>query len=349
MIKGLAAVFIPIGVILVYLFVTKQKDKIKKLKFGRGIIIIVIFALIWFIPLIMSLGVNSAVNELLLKQTVNRAVNTSVHKKPIYYYLINLFPNLFPWTLFFFASFITLIIKAKKQEKFMIFIICWFAVPFIIFSLVSSKLDIYLIPAYGAIAVITEKILAKKNGKAKKIIGIITSMFYFLFIIAAFISKEKLAGMDPFLYGLVLVYGVFSIFTAAAGIYFSLKEKAYCYVWNIVINMIALLGILTISAPAANEYIGFSKFAGIIKAEKEKDRSLKIFGYKENEANRMAYIINDDNIINIENPEKLNKIIKNENVIILLQNKDISDLPENYEMVYSNSKFVIIKYIRKEG
>ena len=113
--------------------------------------------------------------------------------------------------------------------------------------------------------------------------------------------------------------------------------------------MIALLGILTISAPSVNEYIGFSKFARIIKAEKEKDRSLKIFGYKENEANRMAYIINDDNIINIENPEKLNKIIKNENVIILLQNKDISDLPENYEMVYSNSKFVIIKYIRKEG
>mgnify|MGYP002150793268 FL=1 len=33
LIKGLAAVFIPIGVILVYLLVTKQKDKIKKLKF----------------------------------------------------------------------------------------------------------------------------------------------------------------------------------------------------------------------------------------------------------------------------------------------------------------------------
>ena len=133
LIKGLAAVFIPIGVILAYLLVTKQKDKIKKLKFGKGIIIIVIFALIWFIPLIMSLGVNSAVNELLLKQTVNRAVNTTVHKKPIYYYLVNLFPNLFPWTLFFFASFIMMIIRIKKQEKFIIFIIFWFAVLFIIF------------------------------------------------------------------------------------------------------------------------------------------------------------------------------------------------------------------------
>ena len=349
LIKGLAAVFIPISVILVYLLITKQKSKIKELKLGRGIIIIIIFALIWFIPLIMSLGMNSAVNELLLKQTVNRAVNTSVHKKPIYYYLTSLLPNLFPWTLFFFASFTMLIIRIKKQEKFIIFIICWFVMPFIIFSLVSSKLNIYLIPAYGAIAVIAEKMISEKGGEVKTAIGIITSAIYFLFIIAAFIFGKKLAVMDPILYRLVLVYGIFSIFTAAAGIYFSLKEKAYSYVWNIVINMIVLLGILTISTPVVNEYIGFTKFAGIIKAEKEKDSSLKIFGYKENEANRMAYIINDNNIRNVENHEEMKQIIKNGNVIILSQNKDINDLPGNYEMIYSNSKFVIIKYIRKEG
>ena len=63
----------------------------------------------------------------------------------------------------------------------------------------------------------------------------------------------------------------------------------------------------------------------------------------------MAYIINDNNIKNVENREKMKQIINSENVIILLQNKDIGDLPENYEMIYSNSKFVIIKYIRKEG
>ena len=349
LVKGLAAVFIPIGVILAYLLMTKQKNKIKKLKLGRGSIIIVIFAFIWFIPLILSLGVNSAVNELLLKQTVNRAVNTSVHKKPVYYYLVNLLPNLFPWTLFFFISFITLIIRIKKQEKFIIFILCWFIVPFIIFSLVSSKLNIYLIPAYGAIAVITEKLSAEKFGKTKTAAGIITSIVYFLFIIAAFAAKKKLIEMDPVLFNLVLFYGVFSILTAAAGIYFSLKGKAYGYVWNIVINMIVLLGILTISAPVVNEYIGFTKFARIIKTEKEKDSSLKVFGYKENEADRMAYIINDNNIKNVENREKMKQIINSENVIILLQNKDIGDLPENYEMIYSNSKFVIIKYIRKEG
>ena len=231
----------------------------------------------------------------------------------------------------------------------MIFILCWFIVPFIIFSLVSSKLNIYLIPVYGATAVITEKLSAEKSGKTKTATGIITSVVYFLFIIAAFGARKKLIEMDPVLFNLVLFYGVFSILTAAAGIYFSLKGKAYGYVWNIVINMIVLLGILTISAPVVNEYIGFTKFAGIIKTEKEKDSSLKVFGYKENEADRMAYIINDNNIKNVENREKIKQIINSENVIILLQNKDIGDLPENYEMIYSNSKFVIIKYIRKEG
>ena len=51
----------------------------------------------------------------------------------------------------------------------------------------------------------------------------------------------------------------------------------------------------------------------------------------------------------MENHEEMKQIIKNGNVIILSQNKDINDLPGNYEMIYSNSKFVIIKYIRKEG
>ena len=113
--------------------------------------------------------------------------------------------------------------------------------------------------------------------------------------------------------------------------------------------MIVLLGILTISTPIVNEYIGFTKFAGIIKTEKEKDSSLKIFGFKENEANRMSYIVNDETIINIENPDEMKNIINNENVIILLQNEDMKNLPDNYEMIYSNNKFSIIKYIRKEG
>ena len=349
LVKGLAAVFIPISVIIVYLLITKQRKKIRELKFGRGIIIIIIFALIWLVPLAISLGVNSTINELLLKQTMNRAVNTSVHKRPVYYYLVNLFPNLFPWTLFFFASFITLIINIKKQEKFIIFILCWFVMPFVIFSLVSSKLNIYLIPVYGAIAVITERILAGKQMKTRIAAGIITSIPYFLFIAAAFAAKEKLTEMDPLLFRLVLVYGIFSIFTAIAGICFLIKGKVFNYVCNIVVNMIVLLAVLTISAPVVNDYIGFTKFAKIIKTEKEKDSSLKIFGFRESDADRMAYIVNDTTISNIEDPEKMKEIIDKENVIILLQNRDIKDLPENYELIYSNSKFAIIKYIRKEG
>ena len=104
LIKGLAAIFIPISVVILYLLITKQKDKIKKLKLLKGILIILIFVLIWIIPLVLSLGFDSTMKELIFKQTVNRAVNTSVHKRPIYYYLVNFVPNLWPWSLFFFIS-----------------------------------------------------------------------------------------------------------------------------------------------------------------------------------------------------------------------------------------------------
>jgi 4-amino-4-deoxy-L-arabinose transferase-like glycosyltransferase len=349
LVKGLAAVFIPLGVILIYLFVTKQREKIKDLRLGRGIVIIIIFALIWLIPLAVNLGIHSVINELLLKQTMNRAVNTSVHKRPVYYYLINLVPNLFPWTLFFFVSFITLLIKIKKQSNFVIFILCWFLVPLIIFSLVSSKLDIYLIPAYGAIAVIAEKILSESRDRVRTVTGITSSLFYLLFIIAAFAAKKKLVEMDPLLFRLVLVYGIFSLVTAVSGIYFILKGKTDRYVYNIVINTAVLLTVLTVSTPVLNEYIGFTKFAEIIKTEKEKNKSLEVLGFKENEVNRMAYIIDDYNIRNIESAESIKQIINKADIVILLRNKDIKELPENYEMIYSNNKFSIIKYIRKEG
>ena len=348
LVKGLAAVFIPVSVIIVYLLITGQKGRIKDLKLGRGFIIIIIFALIWLVPLVISLGIHSTVNELLLKQTMNRAVNTSVHKRPVYYYLVNLFPNLFPWTFFFFASLAALLIKIKKQDKFILFVLCWFIIPFIIFSLVSSKLDIYLIPVYGAAAILTELGVSKCKGRIGTITGIITSAFYFLFIIAVFTGKKKLMEIDPVLFRLVLIYAVFSLITAAAGIYYALKKKADRYICNIVINTAVLATILTISTPVVNEYIGFTKFAEIIKAEKEKDKSLKIFGFKESDVNRIAYIVNDNDIRNEENAESMAEIIKKNNVIILLQNKDKKDLPENYNMIYSNNKFSVIKYIRKE-
>ena len=348
LIKGLAAIFIPISVVILYLLITKQKDKIKKLKLLKGILIILIFVLIWIIPLVLSLGFDSTMKDLIFKQTVNRAVNTSVHKRPIYYYLVNFVPNLWPWSLFFFISIGIILFNIKKQDKFTIYVLCWIFMPFIIFSLVSSKLDIYLIPVYGAMAIITEKLISGDYKKTKKILGIITSCIFILFIIAAFISKKKLDEMDPFLFKLVLLYGVFSIFTFIAGIYFSLKGKMSKFVYNIAGNMIVLTIILGISTPIVNEYIGFSKFINIINIERAKNNNLRVFGFKENEVDRMSYLINSENMRSFENNSDLMKQRIESDIIVLVQNDDMETLQKDFEKVYSNNKYSIIIY-KKEA
>lgn len=348
LIKGLAAIFIPISVVILYLLITKQKDKIRKLKLLKGLLIILIFVLIWIVPLVLSLGFYSAMKEFIFKQTVNRAVNTSIHKRPIYYYLVNFIPNLWPWSLFFFSSIAIILFNIKEQDKFTIYVLCWIFMPFIIFSLVSSKLDIYLIPIYGAIAIITEKLISGDYKKTKKVLGTMTSCIFILFIIAAFISKKKLDEMDPFLFKLVLLYGVFSIFTFIAGIYFSLKEKMLEFVYNIAGNMVVLTIVFAVSTPVVNEYIGFTKFSNIIRAEMIKNKELRVFGFKENEVDRMRYLIDSENMRSFENNKDLMNQRKESDIIVLVQNSDMETLQKDYKKVYSNNKYSIIIYDKEE-
>lgn len=348
LIKGLAAVFIPLSIVIMYLFITKQRGKIKKICLLKGLIIVTVLAFLWLIPLVLSLGINITIKELIFKQTINRAVNTNTHKKPVYYYLVNLIPNLFPWMFFFFTSIILMISKIKKENKFLLYILCWFTAPFIIFSLVSSKLDIYLIPVYGGIAVIIEYLFSSDCKKLKKVTGVITSCMFLLFIIVAFIAKKELVLMNHWLFKLVLVYGIFSLLTFVLGVYFSLKEKNNKFIYNIVFNIFFLTVILSFATPFINEYIGFTKFIEIIKKEKSQNTNFTIIGFKENEVNRMTYALEDKNIKNIENSNDITDLIKKENLIIFVRNKNIDELPEEYQEIYKNNKFSIIKYIREE-
>ena len=234
LVKGLAAVFIPLGVIITYLLVTKQKNKLEKLRFLRGIIIILCFALLWIIPLILKLGFDNTIKELFLKQTVNRVVDAAKHKRSFYYYFINFLPNLMPWSLFFFASLGLFFFKIRKKDRFHIYVLCWFLIPFLIFSLVSGKLNIYMIPVYIPIAVITgEFITGEEYRKIVKILGILTSFIFLLFIIAAFIGKEVLDSLDTSFFYWILVYGIFSLSTFFLGIYFAFKEKMDKFIYNI--------------------------------------------------------------------------------------------------------------------
>ena len=116
------------------------------------------------------------------------------------------------------------------------------------------------------------------------------------------------------------------------------------FVYNITVNMIVLTTVLGVSTPVVNEYIGFSKFINIINKEKIENKNLRVFAFKENEIDRMLYLVDDKDMRSFENKDALMEKRKESDIIVLVQNDDMKDLEKNYKEVYSNSKYSIIIY-----
>lgn len=103
--------------------------------------------IVWF-GLVYIDGGGSYLNNLLFHQTVDRAVNAFHHKRPFYYYLYCVWYDMLPWSLLTLGLIITAACRRRIQtdlEKLFLTVICC---TFVMLSLISSKLDVYLVPAY---------------------------------------------------------------------------------------------------------------------------------------------------------------------------------------------------------
>ena len=75
-----------------------------------------------------------------------------------------------------------------------------------------------------------------------------------------------------------------------------------------------------------------------------KNENLRDFAFKENEIDRMLYLIDDKGMRSFENNSVLMDKRKESDIIVLVQNDDMKDLEKDYKKVYSNSKYSIIIY-----
>jgi hypothetical protein len=117
-------------------------------------------ACLWFIPARMSIAgeVSSAVGEgiggNLFRNTIGRLFLGVSHLEMPWYYLKNLPADLFPWSLFLPWT-IWWLWKNRGASRMHWFLWCWTVPAFLFFSISLGKRQIYLLPVYPALAVIT--------------------------------------------------------------------------------------------------------------------------------------------------------------------------------------------------
>jgi hypothetical protein len=106
----------------------------------------IVIPLLWFIPAVLKGGGDYA-RDVMVKQTVGRAIASWVHKAPPWYYLERLPLSLFPWFFLALAS----VIALRRTHR---FLINWIIAVLLPYSLMSSKLDVYMMAMIPAVALL---------------------------------------------------------------------------------------------------------------------------------------------------------------------------------------------------
>ncbi|MCP4639262.1 MAG: glycosyltransferase family 39 protein [bacterium] len=155
--KGPVALLLPLLLILAFYWGRKEKRRSIHAWLGLGAAVALV--LLWLIPARLAgsaeLGqsAETTIGSNLFRQIVGRVFLGVSKKQPFWYYFEALPLDLAPWTLLLPWS-LPWIWKHRKEGEGMRLLLAWVVPAFVVFSLMSGKRALYLLPLYPALAIL---------------------------------------------------------------------------------------------------------------------------------------------------------------------------------------------------
>jgi 4-amino-4-deoxy-L-arabinose transferase-like glycosyltransferase len=108
----------------------------------------------WFVACAKEMGSDNMLYELWAQNFQRFVSGERTHKRPFYYYLVAIWYDLAPWTLLLPFALWWIHRNRLWQDRHMQLAIWWFAAFFVFLSIAVTKRQMYLLPAYPAIALL---------------------------------------------------------------------------------------------------------------------------------------------------------------------------------------------------
>lgn len=275
--KGPIGIIVPLVSTILFLIVQKEIRTIGKYWNMKTFAILLLLCGAWFIG-VYAEGGSKYLNNLLFNQTINRAVNSFHHKEPFYYYFVAFLYSLAPWSLLIVGVLIAGIKRKCASTDLERFFLTIALSTFMIFSLVSSKLAIYMLPAFPFF-VYLGVVWATKLGVQQWmlwLVGIpagILSLTFPGLIVTSLLYEFNEVGITP----LVFVAGFILSGTGILSIRFLIKRS----MTNSIISLATgiLLSVFTVSfaIPKYNRYIGLQQICDQAKETTTKSGSVNYY------------------------------------------------------------------------
>ncbi|MEG1641600.1 MAG: glycosyltransferase family 39 protein [Synergistaceae bacterium] len=282
--KGLIGIVLPCGIIFWYIIFTKKWKLFIEPLYIPGIILFFAITVPWFYAVCKA---NEDFFYFFFIYEHFVRFSTTVHNRyePIWYFVPMIPLGLMPWTGFFFSLFskksIIFSKKSEKDKNSVIFLLLWFAVIFVFFSISKSKLIPYVVPCMPPLAIlmgvnISSMIESKKWFGGAMVSTAIISVFISVgLFVYAFVGK-LIPTKDTL--PIAIEASVPLLLGTGFALFFSAKKNFRYAILSLVISafffMYSLAGIFDI----LNDTRSFKDVSTIINKELKADETLVVFG-----------------------------------------------------------------------
>ncbi len=362
--KGLIGIIFPFGIVSVYLFVT---EGFKGLKHGfslSGIVLFSIISLPWYVAQFMVNGQEFILQFFIKHQFMRYMGVISGHTGPLYYYMPVLILGLFPWIFFLPAGIMNILKNFRSpmhykdvgtfSDNLGLFACIWFAFILIFFSLSTTKLPNYILPAIPSLSILISGGMFANEGffVNKQIQRMIAGWKRYANILiacsagtagAAILISEDYLSKSGFsdsslLYGLVV-----AMFALALLNIYALFSKKRLYEYT-AICIAAFLFLFSIKAiPLANQYLQGTLHKYSLYAKNRLGGDERIVAYKINNPSILFYSCHK--IIDIAYKEDLSPLTgKGGEILAIIKTEDINDLKEcGFNLLEKDEKYALLE------
>lgn len=273
--KGPMGFIVPVVSIVGFLMVKKQIKTIGRYLGWKQFGILLGLCGVWFLMIYLE-GGSEYLNNILFKQTVGRGVNSFRHQEPMWFYFPRMLWSFAPWTLLY----VVLIGQGIRRKMFDTDIKKFFAViitvNIIVLSLISSKLDIYMLPVYPFIVYLCSALLHDNRSPWVKTAialpaGAFILVFPVFFVVKPHLSYEINNVLNYTGIAILSVAGVMSLYMLS-------KNKIQNAITSTGYGMLSMLFVCSFTLPEFAKHIGFGDMAAAAQ-EKAKMETIDSYAY----------------------------------------------------------------------
>lgn len=279
--KGPVGILVPLVTVILFLILKRDWRKIATYWGWRTWSILLVLCGLWFGAVYIEGGI-PYLDNLLIKQTAGRAVDAFHHKAPVWYYAISIWYSLAPWSMLVLALLgwglynWRRMVTTDLERLFIVSALSTFAV----LSMVSGKIQIYLLPAFPFFIYIAVLWIAKVGTRRwmSWLVGIpalaLVVAFPGLFVAAPYVSDFPI--MDSLL---VPIGAAVASLGGVGCIVWLAKGRLNRAIMTLAAGLLATVFTVSFAIPQLNSHLGMGGVCETAKRVAEENGIDKYYTY----------------------------------------------------------------------